>query len=245
MWRFDLGRSVGTFLLAVPARHNAPRGLKSHCEKVLLMFATRFLSRCGILNSVSKIIRILVSGGPGAGCTSTASAIGDCLGMPVFDSDSYFHKPTDPPFQEQYSPDERRRLLGSALARESSWILSGSVATWGVDIKRPTHGVFLCILKEVRLKRLELRQRRQFGSRIDHGGDMRGEHESFMTWAGGYGDRTGVGRNAITDRMFLEKNCERFVVIAEDEPLQEIVSRIVNFVSDTVGAKQNGGAGAV
>ena len=54
-------------------------------------------------------MRVLISGGPGAGCTSTAKLIGAELGMQVFDSDTFFHKPTDPPFQEQYAPDERRQ----------------------------------------------------------------------------------------------------------------------------------------
>src|SRR5690606_16819331 len=123
------------------------------------------------------------------------------------DSDSYFHKPTDPPFQDQYTPEERRNRLGSALKAQSGWILSGSVATWGLDPFEPTHGVFLAIPKKVRLDRLATRQRNQFGPRIAPGGDMQEEHESFMEWAAGYEERTGAGRNSTTDRLFLETQC--------------------------------------
>jgi adenylate kinase family enzyme len=176
-------------------------------------------------------MRILISGGPGSGCTSTADALGRQLGLPVFDSDSYFHKPSDPPFQEQYTPDERRVLLGAALKAERGWILSGSVATWGLDLLEPTHGVFLDIPTEVRLHRLINRQRNQFGPRIDSGGDMQEEHESFMEWAAGYEERSGPGRNSATDRVFLEAHCGQVLVISEDQGMVEIVSRIISFLS--------------
>jgi adenylate kinase family enzyme len=176
-------------------------------------------------------MRILISGGPGSGCTSTAKILGKQLGLPAFDSDSYFHKPTDPPFQEQYTPAERRVLLGAALKAERGWILSGSVATWGLDSLEPTHGVFLDIPRDVRLDRLLLRQRNQFESRIDPGGDMHEEHESFMEWAAGYEDRSGPGRNSMTDRSFLETRCGHFLAITEAQAMEEIVRRIIGFLT--------------
>ena len=175
-------------------------------------------------------MRILISGGPGSGCTSTAQALGKRLGLAVLDSDSFFHKPTDPPFQEQYTPEERRALLAAALDAVETWILSGSVATWGIDSMDPTHGIFLDLPKDVRLQRLMHRQRNQFGARIDPGGDMQEEHESFMEWAAGYEDRSGPGRNAATDRTFLENLCGHVLVVSEDRTMDEIVSRIIRFL---------------
>ncbi len=179
------------------------------------------------------MIRLLISGGPGSGCTSTATAIGERLGVPVFDSDSYFHKPTDPPFQERYTPEERRIRLGAVLAAESSWILGGSIATWGLDSLCPTHGVFLDIPRRVRLDRLMNRQRTRFGSRIDPGGDMQEEHESFLRWAAEYDDRRGPGRNCTTDRAFMETCCDHSFSFTDVEPMDGIVSRILEFLSDT------------
>ena len=154
-------------------------------------------------------MRLLISGGPGSGCTSTAHAVGQRLGLPVFDSDSYFHKPTDPPFQEQYSPEERRTLLASDLSAQPNLILSGSVATWGLDALAPTHGVFLSVSKTTRLQRLLKRQRCQFGRRIDAGGDMAEEHEAFMLWSAGYEEGSGIGRNIQMDRAFLQSHCQQ------------------------------------
>lgn len=177
------------------------------------------------------MIRLLISGGPGSGCTSTARAIGTRLGLPVFDSDSYFHKPTDPPFQDQYSPEERRDLLDSALGAQPNWILSGSVATWRLNSPEPTHGVFLNVPREVRLERLAHRQRNQFGARIESGGDMEQEHASFMEWAASYEEGTGLGRNLQTDRAFLETRCRDFLVVAENAAMDEGVAKIIGFLS--------------
>lgn len=189
-------------------------------------------------------MRVLISGGPGSGCTSTASAVGAALGLQVFDSDSFFHKPADPPFQQQYSSDERRDLLKSALTGKSTWILSGSIATWGLSDFTSTHGVFLEIPHGERLKRLEQRQRTQFGSRIDPGGDMAEEHRSFLEWATGYGSRTDAGRNLATDRAFLESRCDRFMTITEVAPFQELVAMVIEFLSEPINAEQDDGGNA-
>ena len=178
-------------------------------------------------------IRLLISGGPGSGCTSTAKVVGERLGLAVFDSDAFFHKPTDPPFQEAYAPEERCAILGAALGAETSWVLAGSVATWGLKSLAPTHGVFLEIPRDTRLRRLMERQRQQFGARIDPGGDMHGEHESFMEWAAGYEGRTEVGRNLRTDRAFLQGCGGRFLVLTEDEGMEKVATRIVEFLGET------------
>jgi adenylate kinase family enzyme len=179
------------------------------------------------------MIRLLISGGPGSGCTSTAQALGRCLGLPAWDSDAYFHKPTNPPFQERYTPEERRNMLGSVLGSTPSWILSGSVATWGLDVLTPTHGIFLNIPREERLARLAKRQRNQFAARIEAGGDMEQEHVSFLEWAAGYEDGAGPGRNQETDRAFLETHCSHFLTVTEVRPLDEIVAQITRFLTAT------------
>ena len=176
-------------------------------------------------------MRVLISGGPGSGCTSTAAAVGAALNLPVFDSDSFFHKASDPPFQQQNSPEERRELLRSALEDREAWILSGSIATWGLVELAPTHGVFLEVPVEERLKRLEQRQLTLFGARIEPGGDMAEEHRAFMEWAPGYESRSGAGRNLRTDRAFLETRCERFMAIAGVIPFEELVGGVIAFLS--------------
>tara|TARA_R110002096_G_scaffold105923_7_gene233082 strand:- start:1483 stop:2058 length:576 start_codon:yes stop_codon:yes gene_type:complete len=187
---------------------------------------------------------VLISGGPGSGCTSTAKLLGDRLGIPVLDSDSFFHKPTNPPFQEQYSPVERRRLLSEALAQSSDWILSGSIATWDVDLPTIHFGVFMDIPKKVRMRRLELRERERFGDRIDVGGDMHTEKTLFMEWALAYEDRSGRTRNRVMDRDFLIGHCDHFIEVRHSQSLEEITSKIQSILANpTKRRTSSGGSG--
>jgi adenylate kinase family enzyme len=186
-------------------------------------------------------MRVLISGGPGAGCTSTAKLIGAKLGLPIFDSDLFFHKPTDPPFQEQYSLDERRQLITAALSASSDWILSGSIATWDLDLPTIHFGVFLDTPKEERLRRLELRERERFGSRIEVGGDLHTENKNFMEWASGYEERSGSGRNKITDRVFLIQRCDYFIQINHFLCLDEVTSEICSILANPEVHQDRGG----
>ena len=183
--------------------------------------------------------RILIAGGPGSGCTSTALALSRTFGIPVFDSDDFFHKPTDPPFQEQFTPEERRLRLAAALTPEESWILSGSVATWAVPNLDPTHGVFLDVPTAERLFRLERRQRDNFGSRIDSGGDLEEEHQAFLQWAATYEDR-GSGRSRKTDQAFLNELCPGVFVLSGVLDFEDAVSRISEFLGSSAGEEASG-----
>lgn len=176
------------------------------------------------------MLRLIISGGPGSGCTTTARMLGKRLSVPVVDSDTYFHKPTDPPFQEQYTLEERCALLRPVLDPEGSWIFSGSVATWGLHALGLTHGVFLNIPKEERLRRLLARQRAQFGARIESGGELQREHDDFIEWAAGYEEREGEGRNLKTDRSFVEAQSREFMEVNAPDSLEAVVSRIGRFL---------------
>lgn len=178
-------------------------------------------------------MRALITGGPGSGCSSTASRIAEILGVWHFDSDAYFHKPTDPPYQEPRSAEERRELAERDLEPCPSWILSGSVATWGMKDLRLSHGIVLDVGGAVRLKRLAVRERVRFGERIEAGGDMREEHEGFMEWAKAYEARTGPGRNLETDVKYVNSRCRTGWVVREDMSLDETCELVRRFLANT------------
>lgn len=120
------------------------------------------------------------------------------FGIPHFDSDDYFHYPTDPPFQKQRSPEERARLLSADLKPHSSWVLSGGVGTWHPPVNfDPTLVIFLYLPPDVRLKRLKERENSLYGSRILAGGDMEEIHREFMEWTAGYDESSAEGTNTL------------------------------------------------
>ncbi|MCW1926407.1 hypothetical protein OKA05_27900 [Luteolibacter arcticus] len=183
-------------------------------------------------------LRALITGGPGSGCTTTAAWIAQHLGLAHFDSDRYFHKPTDPPYQEQYSPEERRELITRDLgldlkthaATSSAWILSGSVASWGLTGLAPTHGILLDIGPAARITRLAQRERQRFGTRLDPGGDLHAEHHDFMKWAEAYELRSDRGRNLTTDHAFLISSCPHLLHLREDLPFPTACERVREFL---------------
>jgi len=142
--------------------------------------------------------KVYIIGASGTGKTTLAKAVAVHLALPHFDSDDYFHYPTDPPFQKQRSPEERAHLLSKDLKKHSSWVLSGGVGTWQPAVEfDPTLVVFLYLPPEIRLSRLKARESRLYGARILLGGDMEQDHKEFMEWTSGYDDGSAEGTNTL------------------------------------------------
>lgn len=182
-------------------------------------------------------IRLLITGGPGSGASTTGARIARNLGIPRIDSDDYFHKPTDPPFQEQYSPDERRTLIHEAIAKSSSWLLSGSISSWGVGDIRFSHAVILNVGKEIRLERLRTREKERFGARIEAGGDMFEEHNSFLEWASHYESGDLEGRSLPAERAFISRCCDSHLELRGIFSLEVLEEKILDYLHNR-GASQ-------
>jgi adenylate kinase family enzyme len=140
--------------------------------------------------------RVNVLGASGVGKSTLAARLAERLGVPHFDGDDYYHLPTDPPFREQRTPEDRCALLERDLAGLDGWTLSGGVATWTPAPRiRTTLLVFLWLPPAIRLARLERRERERYGARILPGGDMAEDHAAFLAWTRGYEDGTAEGTN--------------------------------------------------
>lgn len=178
-------------------------------------------------------IQLLVTGGPGSGATTTGQKLAEILRIPQLDSDAYFHKPSDPPYQAQYSPKERHNLLHEAIAAQDSWLLSGSIASWGIDDLQFSHAVILNIGPKIRQSRLIARETQRFGARIQAGGDMFDEHQAFLAWAAGYeaGDRE--GRSLPMERSFVAKHCHSHIEIDQAISIDNIAETIARYLDTT------------
>ncbi len=175
-------------------------------------------------------MQVLITGGPGSGATTTGESLANRLGIPVFDSDNFFHKTTNPPFAEQYSKEERNLRVVEACQSHDSWILSGSVCSWGVTELQFTHAVFLDVGNALRMRRLNARERQRFGNRIDIGGDMHEENVGFMKWATSYETGSLSERSLSLERRFVSQYCAQLLEVHEEHSVDDLVDSIVKYL---------------
>jgi adenylate kinase family enzyme len=147
---------------------------------------------------VIEDLKINILGASGSGKTTLAKVLAEKFGCAHFDSDDYYHYPTDPPFQRQRSPEDRLSLLMGDLRKSSSWILSGGAAVWvpapAVDYSLV---VFLYLPQKIRLARLHERELKLYGKRLLPEGDMEKDQVEFMKWTRGYDGGTSEGTNTL------------------------------------------------
>ena len=127
---------------------------------------------------------LYIFGASGSGTTTLGRAAGEALGWRHFDIDDYYWLPTDPPFTAARPREERLPLLQEHMRGASGAVLTGWGSGWVYPlIPDFTLAVRLTLESSVRLARLEARERANFGSRLDPGGDMCENHREFMDWA--------------------------------------------------------------
>ena len=148
--------------------------------------------------------RVHIFGAAGCGSSTLGWALARRLACQHLDSDDLYWLPTTPPFQRRRTTPERLRLLLEAMKSSCQWVLSGSVAGWG-DALIPNFDlvVFLYVPTEIRLARLQSRQRARFGAALDPDGAMYGQHQAFLRWAAGYDPGLSGGRTLWADATWL------------------------------------------
>ncbi len=131
--------------------------------------------------------RIHVFGASGSGTTTLGKALSRELSCAHFDADDFFWLPTDPPYQEKTPKPQRIQAISSTLGPTGAWVLSGCIAGWGDWIKpRLSVAVFVRLPPTTRLRRLQAREKQEFGNRIEPEGDLHHSHLKFIQWAASY-----------------------------------------------------------
>ena len=103
------------------------------------------------------------------------------------DTDDYFWEPTNPPYTVKRCLSSRMKLMREDIQRHDHVVISGSLVDWGDEfIPLFTLAIRVETDTDIRLQRLNRREREKFGSRIDFGGDMYENHLEFIKWAASY-----------------------------------------------------------
>lgn len=172
--------------------------------------------------------RIHIVGASGSGTTSLASALAERHGHRHLDTDDFYWLPTDPPYQQTRPREVRLRLLKSALAQSSSWVLSGSLCGWG-DPLIPEFDlvVFLVVPTAVRMARLRARETARYGdTAIAPGGALHDAHVEFLNWAGRYDAGGAEMRSRVLHEAWLSTLPGAVLRLDGDRSVAEQVTRI-------------------
>lgn len=141
--------------------------------------------------------RVHIFGASGAGVTTLGRALAQELGVPHHDVDDYYWQPTSPPYTTKRCVEDRLRLMREMFLSRPTWVLSGSLDSWGDPLL--SHFdlvVFVRTPRDIRLARLRDREARHFGEdSIAPGGWRYREFEAFIDWASHYEDGSREGRN--------------------------------------------------
>lgn len=172
--------------------------------------------------------RIHIVGASGSGTTTLGAALAAAMGAPHQDSDSFFWRPTEPPFTTQRPQEERLAMLKAALPADGSWVLSGSLLSWGLEVvDRFDLVVFLYLDPEIRMARSLARERARYGDRILPGGDMHEIHAKFVAWSRGYDDGSNGGRSLPGHRAWLSTLTCPVLEISDAPTVEESVARVL------------------
>jgi adenylate kinase family enzyme len=149
--------------------------------------------------------RIHVMGASGAGVTTLGRALADALAIPHHDTDDYYWMPTDPPYREKRAIPDRLHLMHELFLPRPSWVLSGSLESWGNElIGYLGLVIFLRVPTEIRLARLRDRETRRTGQRVRPDDPLPPEAVEFIDWASHYDDGTREGRNLPRHEAWLK-----------------------------------------
>jgi adenylate kinase family enzyme len=173
---------------------------------------------------------IHIVGASGSGTTTLAVALAERIGARHLDTDSYYWLPTSPPFEEKRPVADRLALIRAAFAASDSWVLSGSLLYWGVELASAFDlVVFLFVPPDIRMARTEARERERYGVKILPGGEMHESHLAFLDWSRSYDTETKSGRNLVNHKAWLGTlNCP-VLEIAGAQPPAETLETVLAF----------------
>ena len=168
-------------------------------------------------------MRILVTGAAGSGTSTIGARLAESLQATFQEADDLYWLPTDPPFKEKRSQDERLRLLLAQFTQHPRIVVSGSLMGWGAQVEEAFNLiVFLHAPTALRLERIKQRELHLFGF-------VRPE---FIQWAAQYDEGGMAGRSLARHTSWLgQRRCA--VLRLESVPAP---SELVKHIEDEINA---------
>lgn len=162
---------------------------------------------------------IHIYGASGSGTSTLGKFISEQLGYTFMDTDDYFWLPTDPKYTQKRKIEERIQMMKKDILNSDKVVISGSLVDWGDElIPYFTLAIRVVTDKNIRIERLKEREKKDFGSRINIGGDMYQDYVEFIEWAAAY-DTGDINMRSKLKHDNWEKllKCKQLIVHGEDD----------------------------
>lgn len=162
---------------------------------------------------------IHIYGASGSGTSTLGEFAAKQLGYTFMDTDDYFWLPTDPQYTRARERAERLQMMEKDIREADNVVISGSLVGWGDSlISCFTLAVRVVTDSKVRIERLREREKKDFGSRIEAGGDMHQNYLEFIEWAAAY-DTGDVNMRSKAEHDEWQKllKCKQIIVNGEDD----------------------------
>ncbi len=154
-------------------------------------------------------LKLIIFGAAGTGKSTFGKSISKKLNWTFLDSDDYYWKKTNPPFETKIPLEIRNENLKADFAKHEKVIVSGSLCTWSKYWNTAFDlGVFLWLPRQVRMNRLSVREVERYGETLNTNKEMKEKSIAFQEWAANYDDETYNGAS-ITQHLnwIKDLNC--------------------------------------
>jgi len=161
--------------------------------------------------------KVNIVGGAGSGTSTIGKKLAKKWSCAHFEADDFLWQPTDPPYVELRTNEEKNQMAYDAMHVESSYIISGSISSWQErNVALLTGVVFLDVATEIRLRRLEAREVARFG-KID---------QKFYDWATQYEEGRLPGRSRSRHELWLNSLSIKVLKVNGEGAVNDIVQEI-------------------
>ena len=161
---------------------------------------------------------ILIFGASGSGTSTLAKYISNQLNYTFIDIDDYYWLKTKVPYTERSDVETRINKLKNDIENSDNVVMSGSLLAWGNEIKPYlTLAIRLETSTDIRIKRIQERDKAKYGDRILKDGDMYKQYQEYLDRAMKYDDGgLTVRSKRLYDSWQKELTCKTIILSGED-----------------------------
>lgn len=124
---------------------------------------------------------IILFGANGSGKTTLGRELARILRVKHMDHEDYCFEKSEIPYTVERSREECIKLMLADIEKHKRFVLSAVTGDFGDRVSQLyTLAVHLSAPLDLRIKRIEQRQKERFGERIQKGGDMYARHLQFV-----------------------------------------------------------------